>query len=222
MRKSTTYLNLKKQYSFKKIHKPEVDKALKLSLIMGLSLSTVFTIYSVYFVTENVVDPAQLTESTLYIAYAGGCGLFLKFFLMATKCNRNRKGGLIFGLFMFALSQGANGYQQYDKNWEYSKYIPMVAYPMIGAVCMSSYHKMLKEMFPFRVTAFGISNTLFFSLIATCIFPFLDAKQDDNSILHYFSWAIGGASLISTLLFAIFTFDTAGKDKTFIFKKIRG
>jgi hypothetical protein len=123
---------------------------------------------------------------------------------------------------LIALISGVHGYLLSKDKWKYSKFVPYALFPLIGAVVEFSYVTFCEELLPAKVFPLSVSNTILFSLIATSIYPYLDAKRNSNELFEFYSYAMGGGALMCAFFFAIFTFETQSKSRKYINRRLRG
>ena len=183
----------------------------------------VFRVYCIQFIVQNYTDdPEELSEAVQWLAYAAGVDFIFNIFMGITKWNRYRKCSITVGLLLFGLVVGGFGYLQFKNNWDYKLYMPMAAYPIINVLVISPFLSYVQEIFTRRFRTLPISNMLFFGTISCIIFPLLEPRQNNNAELHYYSWFIGGGSILAALIFLIVAFETRGLTKEQIYMKFEG
>ena len=187
------------------------------------SFAVVFKIYCMYFITEDTRNKVQLKVSLRTTSYAIGLSLLCKIIFPLTKFLKYRRRGIILSLILFAISQAISGSLQLMQKWDLVKYVMFLALPVVDALGLTSYQNFLDELLPQRIVQIAYSNTQLFQLVLLIISPYIFSKLGtSNKGIEIFSFVITGLAITSTILFFLFTFETAGMTRNYIDSKLRG
>lgn len=211
----------KKKNFFQK-YRPELIKSVLIAVIFNLCFFNVFGLYSIFLITKDMSNASEVATSSFYLSIGSIVDLIVKLIGASFNLVKYRKRSMVVGLVGFGLVQLLNGYFQLNDMWEWSKIIPILAFPTVGGIALNAYFPWMAEFFSGKMVGIANANNLTIWIIYGLILPNLDPKKDNNSSIHWFSFTFGIGSILAAIGIHIFSYETYGKSRAYFYKKLRG